>query len=110
QTKHFARYEQVAQQLLEQGHAYRCYCSKERLDKLREEQTANNEKPRYDGHCRDLKISHPNQMNVIRFKNPSTGSVLFDDAVRGEITVANSELDDLIIVRSDGTPTYNFTV
>lgn len=110
QTKQFARYAEVAQQLLEQGHAYRCYCSKERLEKLREDLTANKEKPRYDGLCRNLATSDATQPHVIRFKNPQTGSVIFDDAVRGKVTIANDELDDLIIVRTDGTPTYNFTV
>lgn len=110
QTKRFDRYNAVAQQLLEQGHAYRCYCSKERLEKLREDLTAANEKPRYDGHCRNLTDGDPSQPHVIRFKNPVNGAVKFYDHVRGEVIVANSELDDLIIMRSDGTPTYNFTV
>lgn len=110
QTKRFDRYNAVAQQLLDQGLAYRCYCSKERLEKLREDLTAANEKPRYDGHCRDLTDGDPTQPHVIRFKNPVNGVVKFHDHVRGEVIVANSELDDLIIMRSDGTPTYNFTV
>lgn len=110
QTKRFDRYNAVAQQLLDQGQAYRCYCSKERLEKLREDLTAANEKPRYDGLCRDLTDADPNQPHVIRFKNPTEGVVKFMDHVRGEVEVANSELDDLIIMRSDGTPTYNFTV
>ncbi len=110
QTKRYDRYAEVAQQLLEQGHAYRCYCSKERLEKLREEQTANKEKPRYDGHCRDLTEHAGDGPFVIRFKNPQTGAVTFDDGVRGIVSIANTELDDLIIVRSDGNPTYNFTV
>ncbi len=110
QTKRFDRYNAVAQQLLDQGRAYRCYCSKERLEKLREDLTAANEKPRYDGHCRDLTEVKPNEPYVIRFKNPLNGSVKFQDLVRGDVEVANDELDDLIIMRSDGTPTYNFTV
>lgn len=110
QTKRFDRYAEVAQQLLQQGHAYRCYCSKERLEKLREDQTVNKEKPRYDGRCRNLTEHQDGQPFVIRFKNPQTGSVTFDDGVRGLVSIANDELDDLIIVRSDGTPTYNFTV
>lgn len=110
QTKHFARYAEVAQQLLQQGHAYRCYCSKERLDTLREELTASKQKPRYDGKCRNLTTSDSTQPHVIRFKNPEAGSVVFNDAVRGNVEISNDELDDLIIMRTDGTPTYNFTV
>jgi glutamyl-tRNA synthetase len=110
QTHHFERYAEVAQQLLEQGHAYRCYCSKERLEKLREDLSAAKEKPRYDGKCRDLKTGDTSQPHVIRFKNPLSGKVTFDDAVRGIIEIDNNELDDLILARTDGTPTYNFTV
>ncbi|WP_119329479.1 glutamate--tRNA ligase [Cysteiniphilum halobium] len=112
QTEHFERYHAVIDQLLAEGKAYRCYCSRERLDQLRETQMANKQKPRYDGHCRHLDankedISKP---YVIRFKNPEDGVVSWIDAVKGEITIANSELDDLIIKRSDGAPTYNFCV
>lgn len=112
QTKHFERYAAIAQQLVAEGHAYRCYCSKERLEALRETLTANGDKPRYDGHCRNLppESYDASMPYVLRFKNPIDGVVKFNDAVRGEVTVANSELDDLIIVRTDGTPTYNFTV
>jgi glutamyl-tRNA synthetase len=109
QTQRFDRYREVAEQLLREGKAYRCYCSKERLEKLRNEQTAKKEKPRYDGHCRDQKETGEGSY-VIRFRNPLDGEVLFDDLIRGPISFNNSELDDLIIVRSDGTPTYNFTV
>jgi glutamyl-tRNA synthetase len=109
QTNHFDRYREVIQQLLAEGKAYRCYCSKERLDKLRDAQMANKEKPRYDGHCRHL--TEPNgDSYVVRFKNPQDGVVEFEDLVRGKLTFANKELDDLIIARSDGSPTYNFTV
>jgi glutamyl-tRNA synthetase len=110
QTKHFDRYRAVADQLLHAGNAYRCYCSKERLEKLREHQLANKEKPRYDGHCRDLKHPESNESFVIRFRNPEEGEVVIEDAVKGRVVVQNTELDDLIIVRSDDTPTYNFTV
>lgn len=109
QTHRFDRYRESAELLLKEGKAYRCYCSKERLEKLRETQLANKEKPRYDGHCRNLE-QPLNQSFVIRFKNPEMGEVSFEDQVRGNVTFSNSELDDLIIVRSDGTPTYNFTV
>lgn len=109
QTRRFDRYREVIQQMLEEGKAYRCYCSKERLEKLREEQTLRKEKPRYDGLCRERheKIDQP---FVVRFKNPVEGVVEFADLIRGKVCFANSELDDLIIARSDGTPTYNFTV
>ncbi len=112
QTKHFDRYQVVAVQLLAEGKAYKCYCSKDRLDKLREQQMQDKQKPRYDGLCRNLATAeHPaDQPYVIRFKTPQTGSIIFEDDVRGHIEVQNSELDDLIIYRSDGTPTYNFTV
>lgn len=109
QTARFERYEAVIQDLLEQGKAYRCYCSKERLEKMRADQMANKEKPRYDGHCRHHKQDHEGPY-VVRFKNPEDGMVEFDDPVRGLLKFSNRELDDLIIARSDGTPTYNFTV
>jgi glutamyl-tRNA synthetase len=109
QTHNIARYQEVLQQLLDTDHAYRCYCSKERLEKMREEQTANKQKPRYDGYCRDRE-QNTNEPHVIRFKNPQLGDVVIDDMVLGKIVYANSELDDLIIARSDGMPTYNFTV
>lgn len=110
QTDRMDRYGEVLQQLLESGDAYRCYCTKERLDKLREEQTANKQKPRYDGYCRNGSDGDLSRPHVIRFKNPLEGAVTFDDLIRGPITVANAELDDLIIARTDGTPTYNLTV
>jgi glutamyl-tRNA synthetase len=109
QTKRFHRYQEVLQQLLAEGHAYRCYCTKERLEKLREEQIAHKEKPRYDGTCRN-RTEQGDGPYVIRFKNPQEGFVEFDDLIRGKLKFANAELDDLILARSDGTPTYNFTV
>lgn len=109
QTKRFDRYHEVIGGMLKEGAAYRCYCSKERLEKLREEQMAKKEKPRYDGLCRHR--TEPGEgPYVVRFKNPLEGVVEFDDLVRGKVSFANSELDDLIIARSDGSPTYNFTV
>ncbi|KAA6208887.1 glutamate--tRNA ligase [Avibacterium paragallinarum] len=110
QTKRFNRYNQVIDQMLEQGLAYRCYCSKERLENLRNEQEKNKEKPRYDGYCLHHAPENPDAPHVVRFKNPQEGSVVFDDAVRGRIEISNSELDDLIIRRTDGSPTYNFCV
>ena len=110
QSQRLDRYQQVLAQLLKENKAYRCYCSKERLTELREKQLAAKQKPRYDGHCRD-KISVPSQQSyVVRFRNPLDGEVVVDDQVHGTVVFQNSELDDLIIARSDGTPTYNFTV
>ncbi len=108
QTKRFDRYKEVIQQLLEEGKAYKCYCSKERLDGIREQQMADGKKPKYDGKCRDA--AEQDAPFVVRFKNPLDGEVAFTDMIRGEIRIANQELDDLIIARTDGTPTYNFTV
>lgn len=110
QTDRYERYNQVAARFLEEGTAYRCECSKERLESLREAQLAAKEKPRYDGHCRDKNLPLTDASYVIRFKNPDSGMVSFHDEVYGEIHVANNELDDLILVRSDGHPTYNFAV
>ncbi|MFM2322441.1 MAG: glutamate--tRNA ligase 1 [Pseudomonadota bacterium] len=110
QSQRLARYQQVLQQLLQEGKAYRCACSKERLAGLREEQLAQQKKPRYDGHCRDGKDIPLDQACVIRFRNPLVGEVVVEDQVHGTVIFQNSELDDLIIARSDGSPTYNFTV
>ena len=110
QTERFDRYDEVIQQLIAKGHAYKCYCSKERLEKIRALQMAKKEKPRYDGHCRHLKEPVEGVEPVIRFKNPTDGFVVIDDAIKGKVVVQNAELDDLIIARSDGTPTYNLTV
>jgi glutamyl-tRNA synthetase len=109
QTRRFDRYNEVIDELLEKGLAYRCNCSKERLDELREGQMQRKEKPRYDGHCRGLLVPD-DEPHVIRFRNPPEGSVIVDDRVRGKIVFQNDELDDLIIRRSDGSPTYNLTV
>ncbi|MEA1888754.1 MAG: glutamate--tRNA ligase [Pseudomonadota bacterium] len=109
QTKRFDRYNEVIEELMEKGLAYRCGCSRERLDDLRETAMANKEKPRYDGHCRDLDVN-PDTPHVIRFLNPDEGVVVVDDMVRGRVVFSNSELDDLIIRRTDGSPTYNLTV
>ena len=110
QTQRFDRYKQVIQNLLDQGQAYHCYCSKDELDSLRAEQMAHKQKPRYNGLCRDLSEPRAGVNPVVRFRNPDQGEVAFNDLVRGQIVVQNSELDDLIITRSDGSPTYNLTV
>ncbi|MDD9892102.1 MAG: glutamate--tRNA ligase [Gammaproteobacteria bacterium] len=110
QTQRFDRYKEIVQQLLDAGHAYYCYCSKEELDALREQQWANKEKPRYNGKCRDSAEVREGVEPVVRFRNPLEGNVVWQDAIRGEISISNGELDDLIIARADGTPTYNLTV
>ncbi|MCZ6804053.1 MAG: glutamate--tRNA ligase [Proteobacteria bacterium] len=108
QTHRYDRYQEVINQLLEEGHAYRCICSKERLDQIRNEAMSRGDKPRYDSHCRSLNLSDEN--SVVRFKNPIDGRVVVNDRVQGEVIFENSELDDLIISRSDGSPMYNLTV
>ncbi|MCP4700967.1 MAG: glutamate--tRNA ligase [Gammaproteobacteria bacterium] len=111
QTQRFERYRAVIQQLLDEGKAYHCYCSRERIEKLREEQLARKIKPRYDGHCLNRPPPAGTDVKpVVRFKNPSQGEVTVNDLIKGTVSFANDELDDLIIARSDGTPTYNFTV
>ncbi len=111
QMKRLDRYREVAEHLLKTGHAYHCYASKEELDVLREAQRARGEKPRYDGRWRDSKATPPPGVKpVLRFKTPLSGEVTFDDLVKGPITVSNSELDDLVLMRADGVPTYNFGV
>ncbi len=111
QTGRLERYQKVIDQLLDAGKAYRCYCAKEELDKIREEQRAQGIKPRYNRHCRDRhNPERPDARPVIRFKNPLQGSVAFDDAIRGKVVISNDELDDLVIARTNGGPTYNFAV
>jgi glutamyl-tRNA synthetase len=110
QTRRFDRYAQVLQQLLAEGTAYHCYCSKEELEEMRNAQLARKEKPRYDGRCRHRTAPVPGIQPVVRFKNPLEGEVVVDDLVHGPVVFQNAELDDLIIARSDGTPTYNFCV
>ena len=109
QTQRFDRYKEVIQQLLNDGHAYHCNCSRERLDELRAQQMADKEKPKYDGCCRDKGLTAADD-TVIRFKNPLDGEVTITDHVRGTVVIKNKELDDLIIERSNKTPTYNLTV
>jgi glutamyl-tRNA synthetase len=111
QTHHFDRYKEVIQQLLAQGDAYYCCCTKEELEAVRNEQMAHKEKPRYNGKCRDKGYKGDDGRDyVVRFKNPLDGVVTINDLVKGEIVVANKELDDLVIARTDGSPTYNLTV
>lgn len=110
QSKRFDRYKEVIEELLATGNAYRCYCTKDELEQLRIEQIARGEKPRYDGRWRERTDSRTGVSPVVRFKNPLAGAVLVDDVVHGPVVFQNTELDDLIIARSDGTPTYNFCV
>jgi glutamyl-tRNA synthetase len=111
QTQRFDRYAEVLQHMVANGQAYPCYCSKERLEQLRTDQMARKEKPRYDGLCRHRQDSPPEGVApTIRFKNPIEGEVVVNDLIKGRVVFQNSELDDLIIARSDGTPTYNFCV
>lgn len=110
QTERFDRYRSVIAGMLEAGTAYHCYCTKQELDALREQQVARKEKPRYTGICREHREPRPGVAPVVRFKNPLAGAVVVEDLVHGAVTFRNAELDDLIIARSDGTPTYNFCV
>src|SRR5215469_15825263 len=110
QSHRFDRYRAVIAEMMAAGSAYHCYCTKEELDAMREEQIARKEKPRYTGRCRDRKEPRPGVAPVVRFRNPLEGAVVVDDLIHGPVTFQNAELDDLIIARSDGTPTYNFCV
>ena len=114
QTSRLARYAQVAEQLIAQGRAYHCYASREELEELRQQQAERGEKPRYDGRWRPERAGErtisPGVAPVTRFRNPDVGTVLWNDLVKGPIAISNTELDDLVIVRADGVPTYNFAV
>ena len=111
QMQRLARYQEIAEQLLRENKAYYCYASKEELDEMREKQRAAGLKPRYDGRWRNSTASPPTGVKpVVRLKNPVDGYVTFNDLVKGHITVANGELDDLVLLRADGVPTYNFGV
>jgi glutamyl-tRNA synthetase len=110
QSQRFDRYRAVIAEMLAAGSAYHCYCTKEELDAMREQQIARKEKPRYTGLCRDRKEPRPGVPPVVRFRNPLDGAVVVEDLIHGPVTFQNAELDDLIIARSDGTPTYNFCV
>lgn len=110
QTERFDRYQEVIDRWLEEGKAYHCYCSREELEELRAAQMERGEKTRYDGRCRARTEPREGVGPVVRFKNPRDGEVTVQDQVRGTVVFQNAELDDLIIARSDGTPTYNFSV
>jgi glutamyl-tRNA synthetase len=112
QTQRFDRYKEVIADMVKGGKAYHCYCSKEELDAMRADQQARKEKPRYDGRCRHGKGpgADSGRQPVVRFANPEEGATVVEDVVHGQVVFQNKELDDLIIARSDGTPTYNFCV
>lgn len=110
QSRRMDRYREVLGEFLAAGRAYHCYCSKEELETMRNNQLAAKQKPRYDGTCRHLTEPRAGIPPVVRFKNPVDGAVVVEDVIHGNVVFENTELDDLIIARSDGTPTYNFCV
>ncbi|GBD25461.1 Glutamate--tRNA ligase [bacterium HR30] len=110
QSERLALYLEHAERLLASGHAYRCYCSQEELEAKREQALKAGRKPMYDRTCRQRTVEHPNQPYAVRFKAPLEGVTIVEDLVKGHVVFENSELDDLIIVRSDGSPTYNLCV
>ena len=110
QTQRFDRYREVIEEWLSDGRAYYCYCTRDEIDTLRQSQMDAGERVRYDGRCRDRTEPREGVEPVVRFKNPQDGQVVVEDRVRGRVVFDNAQLDDLIIARSDGTPTYNFTV
>ena len=110
QTERFDLYKAKIQQLLDEGKAYKCYCSQEELDAKREAAMARGDKPQYDGTCRELQPRDDDAPYVIRFKSKKDGVTSFNDRIKGTISFNNEELDDMIIQRTDGTPTYNFVV
>ena len=110
QTHRYERYGEIIDEWLAANKAYQCYCTKEELEILRAEQMEKGEKTRYNGKCRHGAEPREGVEPVVRFKNPLEGAVVIEDQVRGRVVFQNAELDDLIIRRSDGNPTYNFTV
>ncbi|NVN97851.1 MAG: glutamate--tRNA ligase [Geobacteraceae bacterium] len=110
QSDNFPLYKEKVQQLLAEGKAYKCYCTAEALEAKREAALKSGGKPKYDGTCRNLNDTPEDKPFVIRFKAPLDGVTVFNDLIKGSISFNNEELDDLIIQRTDGTPTYNFVV
>jgi len=111
QTERMELYRKEAERLLAEGKAYRCVCAPEELERRREEMKARKEKPRYDGRCRSLPPeASAGKPSVVRFKTPLSGQTVVRDLLRGDVTFENGELDDLVLLRTDGTPTYNFVV
>lgn len=116
QSERLEIYKQYIDELLNKGHAYYCFCSKERLEQVREQQMSNGDTPKYDGHCREIdleeakKRAYAGEPHVIRLKLPKDTEITFDDAVRGQVTVNTNDLDDQVLVKTDGFPTYHFAV
>ena len=110
QSQHQSRHVQAIEKLQADGKAYRCYCSREELDAMREQQRTQGKKPMYDGRCRHRTDQPSDQPYVVRFSSPDEGETSLHDLVLGDVCFANRELDDLILMRSDGTPTYNLAV
>jgi glutamyl-tRNA synthetase len=112
QSRCLSQHLATIQQLLDRGEAYRCYCSREELEAMREIQRDGQLKPRYDGRCRERSADEPvaDRPYVVRLKTPRTGDVVWQDTIQGEIRISNGELDDLVLLRSDGSPTYNLAV
>jgi glutamyl-tRNA synthetase len=110
QTDRFDVYRNYVEKLVQEGKAYHCYCSAEELEQRRHLAIAQGKPQKYDGKCRDLKEPVPGRLSVVRFKTPQQGETVVGDLIRGNVVFENSQLDDLIILRSDNTPTYNFTV
>ncbi len=110
QTERGELYQAAIQQLIDSGHAYRCTCSTERLETIRAEAQAAKRDPKYDGRCRELALGPDCGPHVVRFRMPSSGEVGFDDLVKGQVRFANAQLDDFVLRRTNGDPTYNFVV
>ena len=110
QTQRFERYAELRDKMLDAGLAYHCYCTQEEIDAMRADSLGKGLKPRYDGRCRERRDVRKGVDPVVRFKNPLSGQVVLEDLVKGRIVFQNAELDDLVIARSDGAPTYNFSV
>lgn len=110
QTQRYDRYREQADRLLADDAAYHCYCSPDELDAMRAAQVAAGQNPRYDGRCRQRTEPVPGVSPVVRFRTPTAGEVVIDDAVRGRVVYQNADLDDLVILRGDGSPTYHFSV
>ncbi len=116
QSERLSIYKDHIESLLAKGHAYYCFCSKERLEEVREKQKANNETPMYDGHCKNISLEEAkekianNESYVIRLKLPENHNITFEDVVRGKVTVNTNDLDDQVLMKSDGFPTYHFAV
>jgi glutamyl-tRNA synthetase len=110
QTERLDIYRKYIDRLLSEGKAYYCYCTPEELEQRRKERLSKGLVPKYDGRCREIRQGIPDRRPVVRFKMPQEGQTIVDDMIRGRIIFENTQLDDLIIMRSDGIPTYNFVV